>query len=46
MNQPGSAQGNWRWRLTDEVLSASAFQSLRDLTLASARTGTTMAAAS
>ena len=46
MNQPGSAQGNWRWRLTDEMLSASAFQSLRDLTLASARTGTTMAAAS
>jgi 4-alpha-glucanotransferase len=40
------AQGNWRWRLTDEMLSASAFRSLRDLTLASARTGTTMAAAS
>jgi 4-alpha-glucanotransferase len=37
MNQPGSAQGNWRWRVTDEMLSASAFQSLRDLTLASAR---------
>jgi len=46
MNQPGSAQGNWRWRLTDKMLSASAFQSLRDLTRASARTGTTMVAAS
>ena len=32
MNQPGSAEGNWRWRCTDEMLSASAFQSLRDLT--------------
>src|SRR5262249_44058884 len=38
MNQPGSAQGNWRWRVTDEMLSPSAFQSLRDLTLASTRT--------
>jgi len=37
MNQPGSAQGNWRWRVSDEMLSPSAFQSLRDLTLASAR---------
>ena len=39
MNQPGSAQGNWRWRVTDEMLSGSAFQSLRDVTVASARTG-------
>ena len=38
MNQPGSAQGNWRWRVSDEMLSPSALQSLRDLTLASART--------
>jgi 4-alpha-glucanotransferase len=37
MNQPGRAQGNWRWRVTDEMLSPSAFQSLRDSTLASAR---------
>jgi 4-alpha-glucanotransferase len=37
MNQPGSAQGNWRWRYTDDMLSASAFESLRDLTHASAR---------
>jgi 4-alpha-glucanotransferase len=46
MNQPGSAQGNWRWRATDEMLSASALESLRDLTLASARTAPAMAAAS
>ncbi len=39
MNLPGSAEGNWRWRFTDEMLSASAFQSLRDLTDASARSG-------
>jgi 4-alpha-glucanotransferase len=37
MNQPGSPQGNWRWRATDEMLSSSALESLRDLTLASAR---------
>jgi 4-alpha-glucanotransferase len=46
MNQPGSAQGNWRWRVTDDMLSASALESLRDLTLASARTEPAMAAAS
>jgi 4-alpha-glucanotransferase len=39
MNQPGSAEGNWRWRSTDEMLSAPAFQSLRELTRASARSG-------
>jgi 4-alpha-glucanotransferase len=38
MNQPGSAEGNWRWRCTDEMLSAPGFDSLRDLTRASART--------
>jgi 4-alpha-glucanotransferase len=37
MNQPGSPEGNWRWRFTDDMLSASALQSLRDLTDASAR---------
>jgi len=46
MNQPGNARGNWGWRVTDEMLSTSTFQSLRDLTVASARTGTAMAAAS
>jgi len=37
MNQPGSADGNWRWRYTEDMLSTSALQSLRDLTHASAR---------
>jgi 4-alpha-glucanotransferase len=46
MNQPGSTGGNWRWRVTDEMLSASTLESLRDLTLASARTEAAMAAAS
>ena len=39
MNQPGSAEGNWRWRCTETILSASAFESLRDLTNASGRSG-------
>ena len=46
MNQPGRAEGNWRWRCTDEMLSAPAFQSLRDLTRASSRAGASMAVAS
>jgi 4-alpha-glucanotransferase len=37
MNQPGHAEGNWRWRATDEMLPGSAFQALRDLTLTSGR---------
>jgi 4-alpha-glucanotransferase len=37
MNQPGSADGNWRWRATQDLLSASTFESLRDLTHASSR---------
>jgi 4-alpha-glucanotransferase len=32
MNQPGRPEGNWRWRCTEDMLSPSAFQSLRDLT--------------
>jgi 4-alpha-glucanotransferase len=39
MNQPGSADGNWRWRYTEDMLSPSAFESLRDLTHASSRSG-------
>jgi 4-alpha-glucanotransferase len=39
MNQPGSVKGNWCWRSTEEMLSASAFQSLRDLTHTSGRSG-------
>jgi 4-alpha-glucanotransferase len=54
MNQPGSVKDNWRWRCTGDMLSASAFQSLRDLTQASdrsrgleaPRTDASMAAAS
>jgi len=37
MNQPGSAEGNWRWRYIEDMVSEAAFQSLRDLTQASAR---------
>jgi 4-alpha-glucanotransferase len=39
MNRPGSLGGNWRWRVTQDLLSSSAFQSLRDLTQASGRSG-------
>ena len=46
MNQPGSAEGNWRWRVTDAMLAAPAFESLRDLTVTSARAGAAKAAAS
>src|SRR5262249_14019822 len=31
MNQPGSTGGNWRWRATDEMPSAPAFDNLRQL---------------
>jgi 4-alpha-glucanotransferase len=37
MNVPGQAEGNWRWRCTDEMLSAPAFQRLRDMTDKSSR---------
>jgi 4-alpha-glucanotransferase len=46
MNQPGIAQGNWRWRVTDDELSGSALESLRDLTRASARTAPALAVTS
>ena len=32
MNIPGQAKGNWRWRLTEEMLEPAAFDWLRDLT--------------
>jgi 4-alpha-glucanotransferase len=41
MNQPGSTDGNWRWRVTDEMLHEAAFRSLRELTQVSARLGET-----
>jgi 4-alpha-glucanotransferase len=37
MNVPGRADGNWRWRCTDQMLSSSAFQWLQDLTETSSR---------
>jgi len=44
MNQPGSPHGNWRWRVTADQLSGSALESLHELTRASARTESAMAA--
>jgi 4-alpha-glucanotransferase len=32
MNVPGTAKGNWRWRCTPDMLAASVFQQLRELT--------------
>jgi 4-alpha-glucanotransferase len=46
MNQPGSAEGNWRWRCTDEMLLAPGFDSLKNLTRASARADATTEATS
>ena len=37
MNVPGRAEGNWRCRCTDEMLSTRAFEWLRDLTYTSGR---------
>jgi 4-alpha-glucanotransferase len=39
MNIPGQPAGNWRWRCTEEMLSSSAFQWIRDLTESSHRSG-------
>jgi len=32
MNVPGRAEGNWRWRSTNQMLSDAAFEWMRDLT--------------
>jgi 4-alpha-glucanotransferase len=37
MNVPGRADGNWRWRCTEEMVSKCAFGWLRDLTSMSGR---------
>jgi len=37
MNVPGRPDGNWRWRMTEDMLSDSAFERLRDLTKKSNR---------
>jgi len=39
MNIPGRAEGNWRWRCTEDMLSDRAFERLRDLTKNSNRSG-------
>ena len=38
MNVPGRADGNWRWRCTEAMLSPSTFGQLSDLTEVSSRT--------
>jgi 4-alpha-glucanotransferase len=37
MNLPGSAEANWCWRLTEDMLHTPIFQQLRDLTASSNR---------
>jgi 4-alpha-glucanotransferase len=37
MNVPGRAEGNWRWRCTEDMLSTPAWQWLRDVTKTSNR---------
>lgn len=37
MNTPGSAEANWCWRVTEDMLDASVFERLQDLTAASNR---------
>jgi len=39
MNLPGRAEGNWRWRCTEDMLSEPAFERLRKLTATSNRPG-------
>jgi 4-alpha-glucanotransferase len=45
MNVPGQAGGNWRWRLTDDMLSPAAFDWLGDLTEKANRSAVDLAAA-
>jgi 4-alpha-glucanotransferase len=37
MNVPGRADGNWRWRSTEDMLSDPAFEWMRDLTTSAKR---------
>jgi 4-alpha-glucanotransferase len=37
INVPGRAGGNWRWRVTEDMLSGHAFERLRNLTESSKR---------
>jgi 4-alpha-glucanotransferase len=43
MNVPGRAEGNWRWRFTEDMLSDSPFEWLRELTKGASRFGTPVA---
>jgi 4-alpha-glucanotransferase len=45
MNVPGQAGGNWRWQLTEDMLSPAAFDWLRDLTKEANRSPVDSAAA-
>src|SRR5690349_14782041 len=40
VNVPGRAEGNWSWRCTEEMMSATDFDSPRELTKSSNRLGT------
>ncbi len=42
MNVPGRPDGNWRWRVREEMLSPQAFQWLAELTESSKRSGSHM----
>jgi 4-alpha-glucanotransferase len=37
INVPGRADGNWRWRCTEQMLTGPALEGLRELTAASNR---------
>jgi hypothetical protein len=39
MNLPGNAEGNWRWRCTEEMLTDPVFEWLGELTRAANRPG-------
>ena len=43
MNTPGSSEGNWCWRVAKEMVKATGFQSLRNLTAAAKRLPTPQA---
>ena len=43
MNVPGQAAGNWRWRMTDDMLTPEAFDGLRDLTEGTGRSAAGLA---
>jgi 4-alpha-glucanotransferase len=40
MNVPGQPEGNWRWRVTEKMLTDGAFEWLADLTQSSKRSNT------